>query len=193
MTNVFVLCTGRCGSLTFARSCGHLDNYTVGHESRAKVVGSERLDYPPKHIEVDNRLSWHLGRLAQAYDGSDVKYIHLVRDPEAVARSHLARWESPYRASMIRAYGHGLVMRMHDWPEEERIEVCRDFVATVTANIEEFLRDKESMTVRMEEGPHLMPKVFEWIGAEGDFGAAVAEWDTKYNPTTQYDRGVSGE
>ena len=193
MTNVFVLCTGRCGSVTFAKSCEHLNNYTVGHESHAKIVGPERFEYPDDHIEIDNRLSWHLGRLGRAYDGTDVKYVHLIRDPEAVAQSHFNRWDSPYRASMIRAYAHGLVMRMHDWPEQERIEICRDFVATVNANIEQFLEGRESMTIHMEDAKETMPKVFDWIGATGDLDAALTEWDIKYNRTTEYDRGLDTE
>ncbi|GAA2301398.1 hypothetical protein GCM10009853_067300 [Glycomyces scopariae] len=191
MTNVFVLCTGRCGSVTFAASCEHLDNYTVGHESLAKTIGPDRFAYPSDHIEVDNRLAWHLGRLAAEFDGRDVKYVHLLRDPEEVARSLLDRWNSPYRASMIRAYGHGVVMRMHDWPEAERIDVCRDFVATVTANIEDFLEGRDSMTVRTEKAVETMPDVFDWIGAEGDIDAALAEWGRRHNETTDYDRGIA--
>lgn len=52
--NVFVLCTGRCGSMTFAEACSHAVNYTTGHES-----GRHRrydLKYPADHIEVDNRF-----------------------------------------------------------------------------------------------------------------------------------------
>ncbi|MDA1387186.1 hypothetical protein [Glycomyces lechevalierae] len=191
MTNVFVLCTGRCGSVTFARACEHLDNFSVGHESRARLVGSDRLDFPDDHIEVDNRLSWFLGRLAERYDHRATKYVHLLRDPEAVAQSHLARWDSPFKASSIRSYGHGIVMGVQDWPLERRIEVCRDYVATVTANIEEFLRDRESMTVHLETAQTDFPKVLEWIGAEGDLDGAVAEWDIAHNASSPEDTGVA--
>ncbi|GGA66833.1 hypothetical protein GCM10011521_01190 [Arenimonas soli] len=34
--NVFVLCTGRCGSVSFARASAYLTNYTAGQESRDK-------------------------------------------------------------------------------------------------------------------------------------------------------------
>lgn len=66
--NIFVLCTGRSGSKTFIKACNHITNYTCGHESRAKRAKLEsrlNLDYPPNHIEADNRLSWFLGRLVQ--------------------------------------------------------------------------------------------------------------------------------
>ncbi len=55
--DVFVLCTGRCGSTTFIKACAHITNYTAAHESRTGLLGSDRLDYPGKHIEADNRLS----------------------------------------------------------------------------------------------------------------------------------------
>ena len=41
--NVFILCTGRCGSLTFTRACGHMTNFTTAHESRVALIGDARL------------------------------------------------------------------------------------------------------------------------------------------------------
>lgn len=81
--NVFVLCTGRCGSVTFAQAASHVTNASVGHETRSHMVGAARMAYPIGHIEVDNRLSWTLGRLDQAF-GRDAFYVHLLRN--------LTRW-----------------------------------------------------------------------------------------------------
>ncbi|WP_051393669.1 hypothetical protein [Glycomyces arizonensis] len=186
MKNVFVLCTGRCGSVTFAEACKHLDNYTAGHETNANLVGDARLAYPERHIEVDNRLAWHLGRLGATYSNESTLYVHLRRDPEAVAQSHLARWDAKFRASMIRAYGHGIVMKTRDWPLEQRIDVCRDHVATVTANIEEFLRYRRSVTVRLEEAKTDFPVFLDAIKATGGTEAALAEWDVKHNSRTNF-------
>lgn len=183
MKNIFVLCTGRCGSVTFARACEHLENYSVGHESRAALVGEERLSYPPRHIEVDNRLSWYLGRLAAAYNDETTLYVHLKRDPEAVAQSHLKRWDAKFAASMIRTFGHGIVMRTDSWPLERRIDVCRDHVATVTANIEEFLRYRRSIPIQLEEAKRDFAVFLDAIKAAGDVDAALAEWDIKHNST----------
>ena len=90
--NVFVLCTGRCGSTTFARACQHLSNFTVGHESRVDLIGPDRLAYPQAHIEVDNRLSWMLGRLGAAFDDDETLWVHLIRDEEETARSFVKRF-----------------------------------------------------------------------------------------------------
>ena len=45
--NIFVLCTGRCGSVTFTKACQHITNYTCTHESRVSLLGEDRLNYPP--------------------------------------------------------------------------------------------------------------------------------------------------
>src|SRR5438132_14275765 len=91
--NVFVLCTGRCGSQTFIKACSHLSNYSSAHESRMPLLGPERLRYPINHIEADNRLSWLLGRLDKAY-ADEAFYVHLIRDEEAVAASFVRRYDS---------------------------------------------------------------------------------------------------
>jgi hypothetical protein len=58
VVNVFVLGRGRCGSTTFIRAYKHISNFTSGHETRARLLGEARLNYPDHHIEADNRLSW---------------------------------------------------------------------------------------------------------------------------------------
>lgn len=178
---VFVLSTGRCGSVTVATACSHLANYTTGHESRGARLGPERTEFPDQHIEVDNRLTWLLGRLARRYDGTDVLYVHLRRDPEAVARSFLKRWGGPQKAGILRAYAHGILQRGPEWPEERRIDVCRDYVETVTANIETFCAARPSMTIWLEHAVEEFPVFLDRIGAEGDVQTAVAEFKVRHN------------
>lgn len=180
-TNVFVLCTGRCGSVTFATACGHLTNFTAGHETRSARILDNRFAYPAHHIESDNRLSWQLGGLGQRFDGTDVLYVHLKRERDAVARSYAKRWDSSYRASIIRAFGHGIVMRTKDWPDERRVDVARHYVDTVNSNIEDFLRDRPSMTMNLESIQQDFPVFLDRIGAQGDLAAAMAEWDVRHN------------
>ena len=189
--NVFVLSTGRCGSLSFAKACGHLTNYTSGHETRAHLFGSERLDYPDNHIEVDNRLAWFLGPLAERYDDRDVLYVHLTRDPQETAES-LVAWSLPtperpnaYPANMLRAFCHGLTMRATAMTRDEYLAGARAYVDTVSANISTFLApqgvaywDSREMAMGDAAG-------FAWflryIKAEGDLDAAIATWGRKSN------------
>jgi hypothetical protein len=175
--NVFVLCTGRSGSTTFTEAARRIANFTAAHESRCHFAGAARLAYPPRHIEIDNRLSWMLGRLDRAY-GDAAHYVHLVRDPEATAASFTQRT----RFGIMRAYRNGVMQRTHRNPKLMPLDVARDLVDTVTENIRLFLRDKTHvMTFRTEEGAQDFARFWDWIGATGDRDAALAEWRTLHN------------
>lgn len=174
--NVFVLCTGRCGSTTFAAACEPIENFTVGHESRVNRVGAERLAYPTRHIEVDNRLSWLLGRLGEAFPGPETLWVHLRRNDEATARSFTRRWGR----GIIRAYAKEIVPGATR--SADRHEICLDYCRTVNANIEAFLRTRErSCRVRLEEVDVDFPRFLDAAGATGDRTAAQAAWAVRHN------------
>lgn len=174
--NVFVLSTGRCGSTTFARACGHIRNYTVAHETHMKDLGTVRIAYPDRHIEVDNRLSWFLGRLDEKY-GNGAFYVHLWRDREATAQSYARRNWLGY---ILFAYARGIYVGMED--ELDWVAVARDYHDTVNANIRLFLKDKtRKMDFPLEQATALFPQFWARIGAKGDLPAALAEWSVAYN------------
>lgn len=179
--NVFILCTGRAGSLTFIRACQHIRNYSAAHESRAHLIGTERLRYPANHIEADNRMCWFLGRLDQTY-GDQASYVHLQRDRTATARSYARRWSG----GIMKAYHSAILQELS--PETDVMAVCLDYVDTVNANIAAFLRDKShTMLFQLEQAHEDFPRFWEFIGAQGDYAGALAEWDTAYNATTPAD------
>lgn len=174
--NVFVLCTGRCGSTTFAHACGHITNYSAAHESNMQEFGARRLTYPEHHIEVDNRLSWFLGRLDQTY-GDGAFYVHLRRARAATARSYAQRNGLGY---IMFAYARGVYVGLPD--ELDWFAVGLDYYDTVHANIELFLRDKtHRMDFALEHAKRDFQVFWERIGAHGDLAAALAEWDVTYN------------
>lgn len=173
--NIFVLCTGRCGSVTFAKACSHVTNYTAGHETRAKLTGSDRLKYPARHIEVDNRLSWFLGRLDDRF-GDDAFYVHLWRDPVRVAESMNRRWH--LRNGIIRGYADNICAA----PVRDPLATCQDYVETVTANIRLFLKDKSrKFDFNLDDAPVAWPAFWREISAEGDFNAASSEFSVIHN------------
>lgn len=182
---VFVLSTGRCGSTTFARSCAHLSNVTAGHETLARrELFDARFDYPDEHVEVDNRLSWFLGGLGRRFDGEEVLYVHLLRDEEAVAHSFERRWGR----GIIAAFADGIMMPgRSSWAPEERLNVCRFYVQTVTANIEEYVRTRPSMQVRVENIGRDFARFLDRIGAAGDLDAAMGEWTVRHNASDEAD------
>ncbi len=176
--NVFILSTGRCGSMTFERACRHITNYTAGHETRAGRLGVARLDYPANHIESDNRLSWFLGRLERRF-GDDAFYVHLQRDRESVARSYARRWK---RGMILPAYAEGIYLGLEADIEADALAIAWDYVDTVTANIELFLRGRSNcMAFHLETAGRDFPEFWEWIGATGDLAAALAEFEVAHN------------
>jgi hypothetical protein len=175
-----VLCTGRSGSLTFIRACRHMDNYTSGHESRARVLGDGRFSYPDNHIEADNRLSWFLGKLDLIH-GNDAFYVHLVRNREDTIRSYNRRWVR--KGSLIRAYCEGIQqISLHRLDGRRRLEVVEDFYDQVHQNIIHFLKDKEhQMIFRIEKAMEQFPLLWEKIGAEGDLREAMETFHHRHN------------
>lgn len=173
--NVFVLNTGRCGSTTFIRACSHITNYTTGHESRRGRLGSARFDYPPDHIEADNRLSWLLGRLDREY-GADAVYVHLYRNTEDVVSSFVKRYDD----GIIKAYRGAILMNVP--PEVGPEQVAADYCETVTDNIAAFLKDKpHKIEVSLDNAREDFRRFWQYIGAEGSLDTALAEFDVKYN------------
>jgi hypothetical protein len=178
--NVFVLCTGRSGSTTFIKACNHITNHTAAHESLSDKVGAARFDFPANHIEADNRLCWQLGELDKIY-GQNAFYIHLKRDKEATAKSFMNRFLRP--KSMIYAYANGIKKSPPEsLSDEEKHNICLDYVDTVNQNIEFFLKDKPHwMSMHIENIKDEFPLFWKAIKAEGDLNKALSEFDIRHN------------
>lgn len=166
--NVFVLCTGRCGSTTFIQAAKHISNFTAGHETRCACVSNRRLAYPTAHIEADNRLSWFLGRLDRAY-GKDAYYVHLQRDLLATAESFCDRWDF----GIMKAYRTAILMGADN---QEKLAFSIDYCETVKENISFFLRDKPNvMSFKLENAMSDWARFWNWIKAEGNFEKSIDE------------------
>lgn len=177
---VFILCTGRCGSVSVINACQFIDNYSAGHESLAAEVGKKRFAYPKNHIEADNRLSWHLGEL-NTHFGDDAFYVHLKRDRQKTANSFMKRYFEG--KSIMDAFVGGIRKNPPQFlSEEERLQFCYDYVDTVTANITHFLADKSQvMEMHLETLQDDFPKFWEKIDATGDLEKALEDLQTKHN------------
>lgn len=176
-----MLGTGRCGSLSFARACEHFSNYTVGHESRARLAGEDRLTFADQHVEVDNRLSWFLGPLGDRYDGYDTFWVHLTRPRDAVVDSFLRRWDSDFRANIIRAFAHGILMRTEDWDAELRRVVVQTYVDTVSSNIREFLKKRPSIQIELDDAESKFKEFADRINAKCSIDDATSEFKQFHN------------
>ncbi|MDP6538176.1 MAG: hypothetical protein QF903_04675 [Planctomycetota bacterium] len=153
-----------------------MTNFTSAHESRTGFLGARRLAYPADHVEADNRLSWLLGRLDEAY-GDEAFYVHLRRDADATAASFVKR----YRKGIMRAYTRRGIL--HGLPRDaDRLEVARDYCLTVGSNIEHFLRDKtHTLAMDIETPLEAFELLWDRIGAEGDFEAGARELGIRHN------------
>ncbi|MFW5837944.1 MAG: hypothetical protein ACOCVM_08030 [Desulfovibrionaceae bacterium] len=181
LNHVFVLGTGRCGTVTFIEACRRIDNWTVGHETNTNRLFKERLAYPHRHIEADNRLAWMLGRLDVVY-GDAPLYVHLYRDPEQTMRSYARR---AWPGSILRAYAQGVILDRPDDPRSYSLEeYALDMIDVVTANIRHFLKDKtKTMLFPLHRAKELWPVFWRLVHATGDFEGALGVWDVKHNPS----------
>ena len=173
--NIFILNSGRCGSTTFVKACSHINNYSCAHESLLTETGFHRFDYPGNHIEADNRLSWLLGRLDEAY-GDNAFYVHLNRNAQHTANSFSKRIDF----GILKAYEQGVLL--HEQHLKSTLDIANDYITTVDSNIKLFLKDKSNkMDVSLETINADFSKFWKTINAQGDLDKALKEWDTNYN------------
>ena len=172
---VFVVGTGRCGTVTYSKACRHISNYTHGHESRMGEIADNRLDYPPRHIEVDNRLSWYIPRILRL--GWDVLFINLIRDIEETVNSFIKRHKSP----ALIGWSIGVLYRGGNWTDGAPRSVARDYVETIRAWVEHALRDVNSITIDIAEPEYGFREMCRRIDAEVDMEVALSEFKVRYN------------
>ena len=187
--NVFVLCTGRNGSVTFIKACENIDNFTAGHETRSRVIGKDALDYPENHIEADNRLSWNLGNLDNEY-GDTAFYVHLKRDRDKTAKSFYNRFN--YRGSIVKSFSEGIKITPPELLDKEgKLNVCYNYIDVVTANIEHFLADKShKMEMNIENIETDFKLFWDRVNAQGDINIALKEFSIQHNSSSQIKPGL---
>lgn len=173
--NVFILNSGRCGSTTFIKACQHITNYSCAHESLLTEVGTQRFNYPDKHIEADNRLSWMLGRLDESY-GDNAFYVHLTRNTQDTINSFSKR----INFGILKAYEQGILM--HDQHRLAPQDIASDYINTINSNIKLFLRNKSrKMDISLEAITTDFPVFWKAISAQGNLENALKEWQINYN------------
>ena len=165
---VFVVGTGRCGSVTFSKACRHLDGFTVGHES---PIGGE-LSFPDRHVEVSPRLTWVLPLLVRKYH-DDVLYVHLRRKREEVVASWIRRG---------RHRGPGIWEKLVNGSSEndyrQICELCHD---GMIATIEQSLTGTNQMTLWLHDVRESWHEFWTAIRAQGNYRRSLAEWNIRYN------------
>ncbi len=181
--NVFILNTGRCGSSAFIKACSHITNYSSAHESKNGLLQKSRFNFPKNHIEADNRLSWQLGKLDEAY-GNDAIYVHLKRSTKDTARSFARRYSDgiikAFYITLISNNQPKAIKRMSK--QSEPIDVAIDYCDTVNSNIKFFLKDKKhKMLIKIENIDKDFILFWKLIDAKGNINNALDEFNIKHN------------
>ena len=71
---------------------------------------------------------------------------------------------------------------MHQQHQGSAHDIALDYIETVNANIELFLKDKTNqLEISIETAGSGFTEFWGKIGAEGKLGEALKEWDTNYN------------
>lgn len=181
---IFILCTGRNGSVAFMKACQHIENFTCGHETLSRETGQNRLNFPDNHIESDNRLSWILGRVDEKF-GDDAFYVHMTRNRKDTATSFNRRWNT--KTSIIKSYCEGILMTpLETVKEETKLTICEDYYDTVYSNIRFFLKDKtHKMTIDLTQIKEGFTEFWKNIGARGNMEAALEEFNKAHNKSTK--------
>lgn len=176
---VFVIGTGRCGTVSFREACRHIENFSDGHESRCGL-----LEYPDNHIEVNPQARGLVKHLAQKYP--EARWVHLIRDPEtcipslaAMGRGIIMEYYGRINPSVQISPSNGDIAYRFYWQENDLIEV----------QLEHLVPPAQRMKIRLETVREQWRTFWDWIGARGDFAASLASWDTPRN--TGRERGES--
>ena len=163
--------------MSLYQACRHVKNYTAGHDSKEGALASNRVKIADAHIEIDTRFAWMLGLLSEQ-NGDDLHYVFLTRDKEGIAASYNKRWAN--RKGIIRAFCGGILQR--DKPKAD-IEVARDLVETIEANIRTFLASRPHSVVCLETWSEDLEAFFNDIRAEVDLSAAKDAFAQRHNVT----------
>lgn len=134
---VFVIGTGRCGTVTLSRALALQASFSVGHESRAAHF-RDRLFYPDRHIEIDNRLTWFASLLREIYEVNETVFVHMRRDPYEVAMSYAVRYRP---GGLMHAFMHGIIQTTPGRGDyEERLHTALLMVNAIQAQCDLFLQ-----------------------------------------------------
>lgn len=167
---MFVVGTGRCGSVSFAVACQHITNFTAAHET-----DNYELVYPDDHIEVNAMLRAPMAVLMDRYPNA--RWVHLIRERSACVPS----LEALAHGEVVRCYGR---INRTTIPEDHRAE-AEAYYDYENAAIAAMLERRESMTFRLENRFQDWKRFWSWIGAEGNLKASLYSWSFKRNTRQQ--------
>ncbi len=169
---IFVVGTGRCGTVTFHHACMHIDNFISGHESFSKQLFENDFVIPDGRIEVDPHFAHFLPVLIKKYP--EAKWVHLVRE-------RIKCVESIAKTNGLKHYVK-LVSMNND---VSMIKAAGMFYDVVNANISKWMMDCNHIEMHLENLTNEWDGFWNWIGAKGNFKSSVEQLSINYNNSKQ--------
>ena len=162
--NIFIVGTGRCGTVTMSKACKHISNFTSNHETHK---GATDFIYPDNHIEIDGALCHFIPTIKEKYP--DAKWIHLWRDPE------------PTIVSLSKRPSLQFYSRFHFRVDKQnQRKLAEMYYYNTIGLVDSMLPDALKVNLSdIKTGG--WKKVWDYIGAEGNYDTALLEFNKKYN------------
>lgn len=181
---VYVVGTGRCGSVTIAAALKEtVTNLTVGHETFANGHPSNMAypGLPDDHIEVDHRLTFHLGPILLDVMKGEAIVVWLRRNTEAVVRSWLRRFK--VKGGMMRSWANGVAYFRPELRSADDLEhVARSYVTHVERHLQSVFECHEGadlVRLHIEKPEPGLRELWKLAGLEGDLDRCL-ELATRY-------------
>lgn len=168
---VFVVGTGRCGTVSFSVACRYITNYTSGHETI-----SHELVYPDQHIEVNPHFHARLHTLIHKYP--DARWVHLIRKRDTCVESLASMDDGEVMMSLGRLYPS-------IYPAHDALTIASSFYHDINLRINRALcamiSPDRRMAMHLETIKYQWQSFWHWIQAKGNYDESLASWDTPHN------------
>lgn len=168
IVRVFVVGTGRCGTVTFYRACRHIIGFTCDHEGKAGSV-------PPwyfndNHIEIGSHLYPQMSQLVKRYP--DARWVHLYRNKKDCVRSIVTQCRTEME--------HYSQMWFHAFRASPE-KIAAAYYDSVNATIPVVV--PECLPIPIEHATELWEVFLDYIGGPECSPDAVKELELQYNAT----------
>lgn len=170
---VFVVGTGRCGTVTFYQACMEIANYTAGHESKNGEDQIGDWSFPDNHAEVSCNLLWGIPALRERYPKAF--WVHLTRERAACVdslRQNCSRSQEMFAQQWW--------FFRHEVDPNRRARIAETYYDSYNALVRRLL-PPTALTLQLESIRESWPEFWEKIGAQGDLAASLLHWGRKYN------------
>lgn len=168
----------------FVHPSKYVKHYTIGHESYRSRASC--LEYPDNHIEVSHKLGIIVPILKKKY--SNVKFVWLTRDRNGTIDSIVRMCSLPETTFKIKNIANDNEYDINygdfftwywDRPRKRNKKETAEFIYDVLYELYSVIL-QDAYKINVANAYDEWPKLWEWLGLEGDVYAAREHWKRKY-------------